>query len=212
MQKLPEKLHVMETTRQIFCEEELIEKVQHGDKEAFSEIYETYFYDLCNFSYRFVKCRFVCQELVQDIFLYIWKNRAGWNPGGSVRSYLFKAIKNRSYDYLKHQSVEKEFAHTYRTQKEKENHHPEPLRLYKGTKRLECAIEDAIESLPEQRKIIFMMSREDGLTYREIADVLNISVKTVETQMGRSLKTLRKLLSAYLPGLIVAYASLHNMI
>jgi RNA polymerase sigma-70 factor (family 1) len=211
-EKLPDGLKVMGIKGKKICEEELISRVQSGDKSALAEIYDLYFIDLCNFSYRFVKRRSVCQELVQDLFLSIWKNRKDWCPEGNIRSYLFKAIKNQSLDYLKHLSVEHKFADYYRKEEMREFEYPEPLVLIKRTNELECAIHQAIESLPEKRKVIFKMSREDGLTYYEIAQVMDISVKTVETQMGRSLKTLRKLLSGYLPGIAVLFSNIHNLL
>ncbi len=212
MQKHPFKKNVMDNLNDPFLPDELTERVQAGDRDAFARIYRTYFFDLCNFSYRYVKCKAVCEEIVQDLFLYIWKNRKEWNPDGTVRSYLYKSIKNRSLDHLKHKRVQENYASNFYEEREIRTSPQENMRLYKSEDRLKKAIHNAIESLPDQRKLIFKMSREDGLTYGEIADVMEISVKTVETQMGRSLKTLRKLLARYLPGLAVLTSNLQNLI
>ena len=191
---------------------QLVEKIQQGDKSAFAEIYKAHFYGLCDFSYRYIKSQAVCEELVQDLFLYIWQNRREWNPSGTVKSYLYKSIKNRSLDYLKHKRVQNEFANQQREEVEYTTVTQDNLRLHKSEDQLIKSIHLAIESLPDQRKMIFKMSREDGLTYREIAEVLEISVKTVETQMGRSLKTLREHLSKYIPGLAFLYSHFQNLI
>ena len=192
--------------------DQLVEKVQQGDKSAFTEIYKAHFYGLCNFSYHFIKSQAVCEELVQDLFLYIWQNRREWNPPGTVKSYLYKSIKNRSLDYLKHKRVQNEFENKQREEFENTTITQDTLRLHKSEDQLIKSIHNAIESLPVDRKIIFKMSREDGLTYREIAEVMEISVKTVETQMGRSLKTLREHLSKYIPGLAFLYSHFQNLI
>lgn len=188
---------------------ELIQRIQFGDKEAFSQLYQTYFFNLCEFAYRYVKMPSVCEELVQDLFLNIWMMREQWEPEGSIRPYLYKSIKNRAFDYLKHQKVERKYL-DWRKMEQELDSRQRTLSLHQEEQELAEAIEDAIAQLPDRRQEIFLLSREDGLTYREIAEVLDISVKTVETQMGRSLKTLRKLLSEYLPGLVFLYEQLQS--
>lgn len=191
---------------------EWIRRIQSGDKEAFAELYRAYFFNLCDFAYRYIKMPSVCEELVQDLFLNIWMKREQWQPGGTIRSYLYKSIKNRALDYLKHRKVEREYLAWREMEQEWEtqNSKQHSLSLHHEERELAEAIENAINQLPDRRREIFTLSREDGLTYREIADVLDISVKTVETQMGRSLKTLRKLLSEYLPGLVLLYEQLQG--
>lgn len=188
---------------------ELIQRIQSGDKEAFSQLYQTYFFNLCEFAYRYVKMPSVCEELVQDLFLNIWMMREQWKPGGSIRPYLYKSIKNGALDYLKHRKVERKYLNWRKMEQELDSKQ-RTLCLHQEEHELAEAIEDAIAQLPGRRQEIFLLSREDGLTYQEIADVLDISIKTVETQMGRSLKTLRKLLSDYLPGFVFLYEQFQN--
>lgn len=195
---------------------ERIRRIQSGDKEAFEELYRDWFVSLCDFAHRYIKRPAVCEELVQDLYLSIWRNREEWNPGGSIRSYLYKGIKNRALDYIKHLHVEREYLARQNIETESEapglqsGEYPDPFTASEEEKELAMAIDNAIGQLPGRRRMIFNLSREDGLTYREIAEVLDISVKTVETQMGRSLKTLRSLLSEYLPGLVLFYEQLQN--
>lgn len=201
----------MDTNQFKKYEPELIQSIQRGDKETFAELYKAYFSGLCNFAHRYIDQPTICEELVQDLFLSIWKRREEWDPQGSVRSYLFKAARNRSLDYLKHMEVQRNYLEARKIELQMERDSLKyqqeydlavDERISKHDTGLAKAIDEAIDQLPERRKIIFLLSREDGLTYQEIADILEISVKTVETQMGRSLKTLRDYLSHYLPGFV----------
>lgn len=187
-------------------DDELIQRIQSGDKKAFEELYRRWFFDLCEFANRYVRRRAICEEVVQDLYLNIWKNRKEWHPKGTIRSYLYKGIRNNAIDYLKHLKVEREYLSERKLNRLQEYEEQiggdsmlnGVLSEDENKKELAEAIEDAILQLPERRREIFRMSREDGLTYQEIADALDISIKTVETQMGRSLKSLRNLLSDYL--------------
>lgn len=185
---------------------ELISRVQLGDRDAFAELYKKNFSSLCDFTHRYVRIPAICEELVQDLFLDIWRQRENWNPKGSVRSYLFKAARNRALDFLKHLEVERRYFRESKIERELSEIEPfDSYELYGSGEsavdpRVLRAIHNAIEQLPEKRKAVFLLSKDDGLTYREIADVLDISVKTVETQMVRAFKTLRTHLSDFLPG------------
>jgi len=192
--------------------EDLVSRINNGDKKAFEKLYRTYYSDLCDFICRYIDTPAICEELVQDLFLSIWYMRESWNPKGSLRAYLFKGAKNRALDYLKHLKVERGYL-----KDQKINFKNEYLADYTypsfelhskvedSEKELAEKIEKAIDRLPDRGKLIFNLSRNDGLTFREIANVLDISVKTVETQMGRNLKKLRYYLSDYLPGLVVMH-------
>jgi RNA polymerase sigma-70 factor (ECF subfamily) len=111
-------------------------------------------------------------------------------------AYLFRAVRNTSLNMLKHKKVESNFAqHELLTSQRS----VEPL----GTHELEDRISQALEKLPEQCRIVFKMSRFEELKYAEIADELNISVKTVENQIGKALKIMREQLRDYLPLIVV---------
>lgn len=179
---------------QIQNEPELIASVNLGSKDAFVEIYRTHFSGLCDFTFYITRDAEVAKELVQDMFLAIWEQRQNWSPHGSIRSYLYKAVKNRSLDHLNHQKVVRKY--------EKNNQHiEEDIRQQDDQvtqKELAAAIDREIERLPEKCRMIFVMSRQQGLTYNEIAEVQGVSIKTVETQIGRALKKLRTSLRHFL--------------
>lgn len=184
-------------------ETNLIRRIQSGDKQAFEEFYRLYFEKLCRFINQYIRNPAVCEELIQDLFVKIWLHKDQLDSKGKVRSYLYKSARNRALDYLKHQEVKQKYLNQRKIEKERERafelSDPEKnsFHLYgrcSDSDKWIHLIQEAIDQLPERRRMIFTLSRDEGLTYNEIAEVLDISVKTVETQIGRSLKTLRKLL------------------
>ncbi|MEX2573627.1 MAG: RNA polymerase sigma-70 factor [Balneolaceae bacterium] len=193
----------MNTYQHNSSDSELIRRIQSGDKKAFSDLYGDSFSNLCDFVHRYIDTPAICEELVQELFLNIWRRREEWYPKGSVRAYLYKSARNRALDFLKHLEVERRYIEHQKFERETNRTAgsvDKPLRDEMSyMQELSAAVSEAIDQLPDRRKMIFLMSRDDGLTYREIAEILDISVKTVETQMGRSLETLRQLLSNYMP-------------
>lgn len=154
---------------------------------------------LIHFVRRYVGDTQIAENIVQDVFLKIWLNRSDLNPSLNIKTYLYTAVKNQALNHLRHAEV---------VQRNAENLRPMngPVRTPEDEwheQELIASIQKAIEELPEKCRIIFSMSRYDHLTYAEIAEIQNISIKTVETQMGRALKHLRKrlihLLSAVSP-------------
>ncbi|TVQ73408.1 MAG: RNA polymerase sigma-70 factor [Balneolaceae bacterium] len=173
----------------------LVDAVKHGDKDAFARLYRRYFSELCDISFYVTRDKEVAKELVQDTFLVIWEKRKDWQPKGSIRSYLFRAVKNRSLDYLKHVRVERGWKKMHQRDITESDAGEEAM----SQKELAAAIDRSVDELPEKCRIIFIMNRNQGFTYGEIAEIQGISQKTVETQIGRALKKLRESLSRHLP-------------
>ena len=170
-------------------EEELIQRLSNHDRGAFEQIFKTYYADLCKFSVKYVRDEQVAEEIVQEVFINIWERRSSLTITTSIKSYLFTAIRNRSFNYLKLQLP-----------KEQKKVDLEGLGFLDEDNREQEMIMDelkeyvhtAIESLPNKCRIIFNLSRNAGMTYKEIAEELDLSVKTVENQIGLALKKLRE--------------------
>lgn len=165
-------------------------------KDGFEKLFRTYYQELCTNAFYYLKDQAAAEEEVQDIFVNLWKKRNELEITSSLKSYLYRATRNHCLNVIKHLEIRdsyKKHNETIRKAEEQE------LGTHMETKELQVKIDTAIDQLPTERKRIFMMSRFEGLKYREIADQLNISVKTVENQMGKALAFLREQLVDYLP-------------
>lgn len=172
-------------------EHDWIEKIQSGDDEAFAEMFRTYHARLCAFACRYVRSKDVAKDLVQDVFLSIWINRSTWSPQGSVQSYLYKAVRNQATNYREWQQVRENHVGEVRS-----TFNSEPSRTPLQEllhEEMEARILHAIKDLPDRCRLVFTLSRVDGLSYSEIATTLDISVNTVHTQIKRALEVLRSL-------------------
>lgn len=176
-------------------EQNLVIGIRKGDETAFERLFVLFYAELCRFASHYVNSRDVTENLVQDVFVRIWEAHHDLDPVQGIRAYLFRAVRNEAFKYvgqLKHRKVLIERRAESETIVEED---AEELLQYHE---LERAVQSALNSLPERRRQIFDLSRQHGLTYHEIAQVLNISIKTVETQMSRALHLLEERLSIYL--------------
>ncbi|MBX2906463.1 MAG: RNA polymerase sigma-70 factor [Taibaiella sp.] len=168
-------------------------------KILIEEEFKTHFQGLHRYAYAMLKDEIMAEEMVQNVFYKLWKNREELSINGAVASYLYRSVHNECLNYLKHLKVKAAYqAHVSRTM-EHINNAAEKLRL----KELEQRLEKALTELPEQCRTIFQMSRFEELKYAEIAGRLGLSVKTVENQMGKALKLLRTKLADFLPALLM---------
>lgn len=179
-------------------EKECVEAIRKGEEHAFKKLFLRYYDPLCNFSWRFTRSKAISEDIVQDVFSDLWNLRKSLDPQQSISVYLYQAVKNKALDHIDHQKVvrryqlnaahsEKNFTYMHRT-----IHPREEAEFIK-------AVRQAIDDLPCRAQQVYTLHREDGLTYREIAEVMDISKKTVESQMSRALDLLRDRLRKYLP-------------
>lgn len=166
----------------------LIELIKAGNKRAFDEVFLRYFKSLHAYAYSIVKERDDAEEIVQNVFVRVWTKRAQLKTDGFLKSFLYRSVYNESLNYLKHQKVRSNFSVYYADVRKNE---VGDLNSEIVTTELEKNIHLAINNLPEKCRNVFQLSRFDQLKYQEIADTLNISIKTVENQMGKALKILR---------------------
>ncbi|MCU0338535.1 MAG: RNA polymerase sigma-70 factor [Spirosomaceae bacterium] len=171
----------------------LYQQVQeHNDYKAFEKLFKQYYKPVCAYAYKILNEVEVAEEVASDVFLKLWRQRDRLEIQTSFDSYLFRAVRNLCLDYRKANKNTNQWVEmTEINQYDAEPSDPSPeqeLQYWELHERVEAVI----EQLPPQCKLIFRMSRDEGMKYREIAETLNISVKTVETQMGRALKHLRE--------------------
>ena len=172
------------------------------DETAFEQVFKTHFKRLHAYAFTILRDEVEAEEIIQQVFFKLWERKVrkdsfGENLSltGSVSAYLYRAVHNESLNYLKHQKVRSNHQLHVAYNMKNEVEHP-AKKVIAGE--LEKKIHSALNELPEQCRTIFQMSRFDELKYREIADKLGISVKTVENQMGKALKLLREKLVDFL--------------
>jgi RNA polymerase sigma-70 factor (ECF subfamily) len=162
-----------------------IQRIRQGDQAAFESLFRAFAPGLCAFLGRYVESRSVAEDLVQDLFLTLWQKRGEMEITGTVDSYLFGAARNRALNYLRHQRVADRFRTTVLER-------AEPVGFSEEGEILEMLeVQEAVETLPPRCRLIFTLHHHQGLTYADIATSLGLSVKTVDTQMGRALRALR---------------------
>ena len=162
-------------------------QLKEGNEQAFKALFEKYYASMCHYACQFLKDNDLSQETVQELFVRLWEKRASLAIDTSVQNYLFRSVHNHCLNQLQHQKIRQQYAsHVMETSRHEADWQP----FYLEAELME-RIEKCISSLPEKRQEIFRLSREKGFKYKEIAHQLNISVKTVEAQMGLALKYLR---------------------
>ena len=174
-------------------DKELYFGLKNSDEKAFEILFHRYYPSMCLYACQFIEDEEKAEEIVQDMFVKIWSKRNELDIESSFKQYLLRSIKNQCLNQLQHLKIRQKYAEKV---KEESRFEPNANGFFMEFG-LNEKIEDSINALPERRKEIFRLSREEGLKYKEIAEQLNISVKTVEAQMGLALKQLRELLKDY---------------
>lgn len=185
--------------------EEVLNGIQRGDKESWELVVEVFYQPLYGYILSMTRHSETSEELVQDVFVNFWVKREQIQINTSLKAYLYRAARNHTLNFLKRQSFER-------------NYHKELVHLqsYEGLNataqevqynELELQLKKAIEALPEHCREIFEMSRFEDLTYKEIAEALEVPVRQVHYQISLALKSLRNDLKGYvdIPLMNLAY-------
>ncbi len=167
----------------------LLESLRHGDEGAFAEIYGRYWEVLFRHALRILQDEAQAQDAVQDVFMAVWQKHADLDSGGKLSAYLYKSLRNRIFDLLDRSKV-------------KEAYLAKVAELGEGgawsvderirEKELTEAIERELDGMPAGMRLVFQLSRNEDLSYKEIAERLQISENTVKVQVSRALRILRR--------------------
>jgi RNA polymerase sigma-70 factor (family 1) len=165
------------------------------DMKAFEQLFHMLNGRLIKFCVFYIRQKEAAEDIVSDVFIKCWENRKNLTQVANPETYLFIAVKNQSFNYLKKysnihlvqldSSDEVQFIDTFDPAREMER------------KELQFLLDKAVASLPQQACIVFRLIKEDGLKYKEVAEILNISPRTVQTQLFRATKKLSHILSAH---------------
>ncbi|SMD36767.1 RNA polymerase sigma-70 factor, ECF subfamily [Reichenbachiella faecimaris] len=167
-----------------------------SNKNTFEKVFRTYYQQLAAFAYQYVESHETAEEIVQDVFTNVWTKSDQIEIRTAVKSYLYGAVRNACLNFIKHKKIERRYEEQELLKAD--GYETDFLELDE----LQKEIDAALDQLPEKCRQIFEMSRFEEKKYKEIAEELGLSIKTVENQMGRALKVMRTALSRYLPSFI----------
>lgn len=190
------------TLHQINLDNLLLQQMKQGDKKALETLFKTYYSSLVKFARNIIKNTEQAEDITQDVFIKIWDKRQDLENITSFKAYLFMAVRNQCFNTLK---VNERKNWLDDEPENYENYMTNHVEANLNAKDLNGKIKEAIELLPEKCKLTFQLSRFENLSYKEIAETMNVSVKTVENQMGKALALLRKSVLPYLNLVVLFY-------
>jgi RNA polymerase sigma-70 factor, ECF subfamily len=174
----------------------LVDRIRRDELGAFEELFHAYWDPLCRYAFCYVRSTDDAEEAVQTVFARIWKNRASWRVGGTVQDYVYLATRNACLDRLKRETVVRQWGERRVLELRNTPENGVPADSLIQNAEVEAAVERAFAELPAKRRRICQLRLSSGMSYSEIASLLDISQKTVETQLSRGLKFLRSRLEA----------------
>ena len=173
----------------------LIKKIKKGDVGTYECVFRMYYSPLFLYSFSITRRKDIAEEIIQELFYKLWRDRNNLQITRSLKAYLYGAVRNQSLQYCESHQVREQHKQQISLLSEKEqNPTPHEDMEYRE---LEAVIERTLEKLPHRRREIFEMHRFNGLKYKEIAERLAISVKTVEAEMTKAYQALRKEIERY---------------
>jgi RNA polymerase sigma-70 factor (ECF subfamily) len=168
---------------------EIIGRIRHGDIGQFESLFRSSYVSLVRYAKTLIKDHDTAEEIVQDLFFRLWQDKEKLNIESSLNGYLFRSVHNKCLHLIEHNRVVERYAEEISHREPEKQESPSDILQYRE---LQSKIARILERLPERCGQIFYMNRFEGLKYTEIAEKLSVSVKTVESNMGRALKEFRK--------------------
>lgn len=170
----------------------ILESLKDGDHKAFETVFITYYNKTKTFIYGYLKSESDAEELTEDLFVGLWENREKINTSKSFNSYLHTVARNTAINFLKHKYVQDTYLNTVQNIAYSSTSEEELI-----AKELGLLIDDIVDKMPEQRKQIYILSRNEGLNNTEIAEKLNTTKRNVESQLSLALKEIRKAITSF---------------
>jgi len=187
--------------------EEILTGLQSGNEKCYRELFAEYYPQLTVFAKKYVEDLDIARDIVQDMFVWLYESRDSIKSIRSLKPYLFKSVKNRCLNYLNTKKIHQVHEAMILTSQSNVEYDVESKM---AEVELEEKIFQVVSGLPEKCQIIFRMSRVEGKRNSEIANDLDISIRTVETQISKALKVLRSVLIHYLKLLLLVLMNMIN--
>ncbi len=190
----------------LLIDKALVELLKQGDIQAFEKVFFSFADRLYYFAIRYMRNQHDAEEIVQEVFVKLWENRANLNDQLSFSGYLFTIARNTIFNQNRKKVNEKAYQEYVKVFLENSSSKTEDDLIYSDIKGI---VDKVVEELPPQRKLIYKLSREKGLSYREIAEELKLSERTVEAHIRLALKTLTQVLDDHfiLPILLLSLSN-----
>lgn len=170
----------------------ILKRIREGDIKVFENLFRQYYSPLYLYAFSITGRKDVSEEIVQELFYVIWRERENLQIQLSLKSYLYTAIRNQSLQYCERLGVEGRYREKIlKNESEQWNDTPYSPQNELEYKELEHVINNTLNCLPERRLKIFKMHRMEGKKYKEIAEILSVSIKTVEAEMSKAYRQLR---------------------
>lgn len=170
-----------------------VEALGKGDHKAFETVFLTYYNKTKAFIYGYIKSDADAEELAEELFVNLWINRLAIDPSKSLDAYLHTIARNMAYNYLNHKYVKLAYTNTLQPSECSSTSEEDLI-----AKELGLLIDDIVDKMPEQRKQIYLLSRNEGLSNTEIAERLNTTKRNVESQLSLALKEIKKAISTFI--------------
>lgn len=185
-----------------YNKDNILKHLAAGDEKAITWLFRTHYASMCRSAYRILPDEHLVEDLAQEVFLELWKKREKHTIKTDIAAYLRRATRNKTLNYIRDQKID------FRDAPPKEELKAQTISVLQSlnAEDLQQDIDAAIDKLPERCRLVFVLSRFEEMTYREIADQLDISIKTVEHQIVKALRLLRVALKQYLPLFILFWA------
>lgn len=174
-------------------EQYVLSGIKEGNRDAFSLLFHSYYTDLVLFCGNFIKEKDACEDIVQSIFLKLWNDRQHIQIETSLKSYLLRAVRNSCLDEFRHQEIVRQYESDYKYSA-LDTYDTDNYILYSD---LHDHLLRALKQVPDLYREAFELNRFEGLKYREIAERLNVSERTVEVRVSKTLELLRKYLKDF---------------
>jgi RNA polymerase sigma-70 factor (ECF subfamily) len=171
-------------------------RVAIGDDSAYRQLFRVFYKPLSQFAASIVKSGEQAEEIASDVFVNIWKNRERLLQVGNLKVYLYVSTRNTAINYLNKQQLQHFSLDELSVDMTVSEHTPEQLMI---SREMAGKMADVVNNLPPRCKIIYKLIREDGLKYKEVASILDISVNTIDAQMAIACKRISESLRLYLP-------------
>lgn len=173
----------------MFRDYEIVWRIRQGDVKQFESLFRSSYASLVRYAKTLIKDQDSAEEIVQDLFFRLWQGKEKIKIESSLNGYLFRSVHNKCLHYIEHNRVVERHAEEISARQRDSQETPSDILHYKE---LQARVAKILERLPERCGRVFCMSRFEGLKYSEIAEKLSVSIKTVESNMGRALKEFRK--------------------